>query len=560
MERIDDNDQELGFPPGAVFRAAPDAVIVMGDDGLVRDWNHAAETMFGYSRSEALGREVAELIIPGPLRDAHRNSLARYLQTGESMILDHRLELTGVRQGGEELAVELTVTRAPGVDPPLFTGFVREIARADQHVNESARMQQRMTFLAQIGLVLDRSLDFDETVHALARLPVPDLAEIAVVDLLDSDGTVRTAVVAALNPANVPAVEQTRGDNPLPASSAHPVVRALRSGTPVLLPEMSPSFLRSIAQGTEHYELMRAIGYRSAIVVPLIARRHVLGALSLLRLEGARPYDENDLVLGQELARRAALALDNARLYESTRHLALTLQQSLLPHAFPRIPGVNLSGFYRPAAEGQDVGGDFYDAFSIEEGRFAFSIGDVCGKGPQAAALTALARYTIRALGDRDPASILERLNDAVMRDRETLPERYLTAVVATSSARNDEMDLEVAAAGHPPPLVRRADGTVEQVQATGLMIGVRDGVRYSSTRLTLSPGDAMVLYTDGLTDARAPGTIVSDQELKELLNRGQGLDAEQLASFLQESVTGDDPPRDDIALLVVELNAPNGD
>jgi PAS domain S-box-containing protein len=561
VEPIDDTDEpELGFPPGAVFRAAPDAVIVMGSDGRVRDWNNAAERMFGYGRSEAIGRELAELIIPGPLRDAHRNSLTRYLETGESTILDRRVELSGIRRDGEEVAVELTVTRAPGIDPPLFTGFLRDIPWAGQQARENARLQQRMTFLAQIGLALDQSLDFDETVRTLADLAVPDLAEIAVVDLLGRDGSVRTAVVAALEPANVAAVEQMRGDHPLPATSSHPVARALRSGAPVLLPVMTPEFLRGIAQGNEHYELMRALGYSSAIVVPLIARGHVLGALSLLRLDGAAPYNENDLVLGQELARRAALALDNSRLYESTRDLALTLQQSLLPRAFPRIPGVRLSGLYRPAAEGQEVGGDFYDAFSIDHGRFTFAIGDVCGKGPQAAALTALARYTIRALGDRDPASILGMLNDTVMRERETLPERYLTAVVATSVPRGDEWDLEIAAAGHPPPLVRRVDGSVEQVQASGLMIGVRDGARYSSTPLTLSRGDAIVLYTDGLTDARAPETIVSDQELLGLLNRARGMNADELASFLAESVTGDAPARDDIALLVVELSDDRAD
>lgn len=561
MQPIDDNDQpELGFPPGAVFRAAPDAVIVMGSDGRIRDWNQAAERLFGYGRSDAIGHELAGLIIPGPLRDAHRNALARYLETGESSILDRRLDLSAIRRDGMEVPVELTVTRAPEVEPPLFTGFVRDVAPVGQQASENARLQQRMTFLAQIGLALDQSLDFDETVRTLADLAVPDLAEIAVVDLLDRDGTVRTAVVAALEPANVPAVEQMRGDHPLPATSAHPVARALRSGAPVLLSVMSPEFLRSIAQGTEHYELMRALGYSSAIVVPLIARGHVLGALSLLRLEDAPPYDENDLVLGQELARRAALALDNSRLYESTRHLALTLQQSLLPRAFPKIPGVRFSGLYRPAAEGQEVGGDFYDAFSIDKGGFVFAIGDVCGKGPQAAALTALARYTIRALGDRDPASILGLLNDAVMRERETLAERYLTAVVATSRPRGDELDLEVAAAGHPPPLVRRVDGSIEQVQASGLMIGVRDGARYSSTQLTLSPGDTIVLYTDGLTDARAPETIVSDQDLLELLNRARGMDASELAGFLAGSVTGDAPARDDIALLVVELSADQAD
>ncbi len=528
----------------------------MGADGLIRDWNTAAEEMFGYSKHEAIGREVAELVIPGPLRDAHRNALARYLETGESVIIDRRLEFSGLRRDGEEFPIEVTITRAPDVDPPLFAGFVRAIAPADVHATENARLQQRMTFLAQAGLTLDRSLDFDQTVRTLAEMTVPELAQLTVIDLVDADGAVRRAVAAALDPGQARAVEEMRGAHPLTATSAHPVVDVLRSGMPVLLPVMSPSFQHRIAEGTEHFQLMRRLRYHSAIVVPLVARRKVLGTLSLLRMSGASPYDEDDFVLAQELARRAALALDNSTLYESTRRVASALQQSLLPRTLPRIPGIRISARYRPAAEGQVVGGDFYDAFTIDHGRFGLAIGDVCGKGPQAAALTALARYTIRALADRDAASILGLLNDAVMRDRESLPERYLTAVVAISRPGPSGVELEIAAAGHPPPLLRRADGSVQRISVGGLMIGVSDGARYSSTRASLRPGDALVLYTDGLTDARAPETIVSDQELLAILAKGKGLDAERLAGFLQDSVLGVEEPRDDIALLVVEVES----
>jgi PAS domain S-box-containing protein len=531
-------------------------VIVMGGDGLVRDWNRAAEEMFGYSRLEAIGREVAELIIPGPLREAHRNALARHRETGESVIIDRRLEFSALRRDGEEFPVELTVTRAPDVDPPLFAGFVRAIASVSQGPSETTRLAQRMAFLAQTGLALDQSLDFEQTLRTLAELTVPELAQLTVIDLLDGDGVVRRALAAALDPAQAHAVEEMRSAHPLTATSAHPVVEVLRSGAPVLLPVMSPGFQRSIAEGAEHYQLMRRLRYHSAIVVPLAARRRTLGALSLLRMAGAPSYEEDDLVLAQELARRAALALDNSTLYESTRRLAQTLQESLLPSAPPRIPGVRISGRYRAAVEGQDVGGDFYDAFSIDRDRFALAIGDVCGKGPEAAALTALARYTIRALADRDAASVLGLLNDAVMRDQESLPERYLTAVVAIAHRRSDGLDLEVAVAGHPPPLVRRADGSVERVRAGGLMVGVSHGTRYSSTSVGLKPGDALVLYTDGLTDAQAPEKIVSDQELVEVLAKGRGLDAERLATFLEGQVTRGEEPRDDIALLVVEVEA----
>jgi serine phosphatase RsbU (regulator of sigma subunit) len=220
----------------------------------------------------------------------------------------------------------------------------------------------------------------------------------------------------------------------------------------------------------------------------------------------------------------------------------------------PRIPGVTITGSYRAGAREQEVGGDFYDAFAIGENRWGIAIGDVCGKGPEAAALTALARYTIRALADRDPESVLERLNDAVIRDQHVLPERFLTAVVAVASLEDDRLELAVVAAGHPPPLILRADGGVDDVPAGGLMIGVSGGVRYAPERAVLRPGDRMLLYTDGLTDARAPERILSQSDVEELLISNRHLHGERLASMIVETATGGADPRDDIALLIIEV------
>jgi serine phosphatase RsbU (regulator of sigma subunit) len=299
---------------------------------------------------------------------------------------------------------------------------------------------------------------------------------------------------------------------------------------------------------------MRTLRYHSAIVVPLVARQHVFGTLSLLRMDDSPSFDQDDLVLAEELARRAALAVDNARLFEATRQLANTLQESLLPRGFPDIPGVRITGRYRAAAQGQEVGGDFYDAFAVGENRWGIAIGDVCGKGAGAAALTALARYTIRALADRDPGTVLGRLNDAVMRERDVLPERLLSAVFAIASVGKGRLQLRLAAAGHPRPVVLRGDGTIEHVEAAGLLIGVSTGVQYRTRSLELAPGDTMLLYTDGLTDARAPRQILSEGDVAALLARGHGLGSEELTKFLEDEATGGEDPRDDIALLLVEL------
>jgi serine phosphatase RsbU (regulator of sigma subunit) len=411
-----------------------------------------------------------------------------------------------------------------------------------------------MAFLAQAGLVLDSSLEFHETLHRLAELTVPELAQIAVVDLLEDGGVIKTAVAAASEPEQARAIEEMRRAHPLELEGQHPVAEVLRTGRAKWLPTMSPDFQREIAEGPEHFELMRTLRYHSAIVVPLIARQRVLGTLSLLRLEDHDPFTDSELVLAEELARRAALAVDNARLFESTRDLARTLQQSLLPRAFPEIPGVGVTGRYRAAAQGQEVGGDFYDVFTIGEGFWGIAIGDVTGKGPDAAALTALARYTLRAVAEPDPAAVLRRLNENVMRDPPLLPGQLLTVLFATAWLRESQLVFDVATAGHPAPLVLRRGGAVEHVPVAGPLVGLTFAPEYRACRVTLDPGDAVLLYTDGLTDARAPAQVIDDRQLVTLVERAQGLRGEALTEYLERDVTAGQDPRDDIAMLVIEL------
>jgi PAS domain S-box-containing protein len=548
---------------GAIVAAALDAVVVIDATGHVLDWNPAAETIFGYTREETLGREVADLIVPGPLRLAHRNALARHVQTGETSILGRRIELTAVRSDGSEFPIELAVTRLQPEEPVHFAGFIRDLTGRRQPMIENRRLQERMAFLAQAGLVLDQSLDYRETLHRLADVTIPELAQLTIIDLVDQDGTIHTAVASASEVEYALELERMREAHPLDFRSPHPVVQVLRSRKPTLLAAMEYGYLRTIAQGSEHLELMRRLQYHSAIVVPLIARGDVIGTLSLLRMRGSPEYDRGDLVLAEELARRAAMSVENARLFESTRRLARTLQDSLLPRELPEIPGVRIVARYLAAQEGQEVGGDFYDAFAIGRDRWGIAIGDVCGKGAEAASLTARARYTIRALAGDHPAgdhsggdgtaSVLSRLNDAVSRDAGAGAVRLLTALFAIVAIQDGALHAELAAAGHPPPLVLRSDGTVEIVRVGGPLIGVRAGVEYQCTRVILGAGDTMLLYTDGLTDARAPARILSESDLAALLERGHGFGAERLASFVEGSATEGRHPRDDIAILVIE-------
>src|SRR3954447_8169034 len=266
----DKDTQGLGFPAGGVFNAALDAVIVMDSDGFVRDWNQSAEDLFGHSWDDAVGRELAELVIPLAYRTAHRAAFRRYLSTRRATILDARLQLSALHMDGHEFPIELTVTRVPDIEPPLFAGFLRPLLRQESPDAENERLQQRLAFLAHAGLMLDISLDLEETMRRLVGVTVPELADLAVIDLSDTDGTIRGAVAAAgSEPPAAAALEQIRRDRPLDPSGSHPVAEVLRSGKSVLLPEMSPEVLREYAQCEDHYELMMRLRYRSAIVVPL---------------------------------------------------------------------------------------------------------------------------------------------------------------------------------------------------------------------------------------------------------------------------------------------------
>jgi serine phosphatase RsbU (regulator of sigma subunit) len=247
----------------------------------------------------------------------------------------------------------------------------------------------------------------------------------------------------------------------------------------------------------------------SMLVLPLSARGKVVGALMCSWDEGTALPTGAQLAHLEDVARRLALSVDNALLYAERAGIASALQAGLLPPRLPSIPGVSVAARYLPAGEAMEVGGDFYDVFAAGPDTWAVVVGDVCGKGAEAAAVTAMARYTLRTAslaGPSTPSGTLALLNAAMASER--VPERFLTAVLAHLRLRPDGGGtLRVVAAGHPAPLVVRADGRIEAIPAGGALLGIVTGVRWEETRVDLEPGDGVVLYTDGVTEAdrRAP-------------------------------------------------------
>jgi phosphoserine phosphatase RsbU/P len=298
-------------------------------------------------------------------------------------------------------------------------------------------------------------------------------------------------------------------------------------------------------------EVACADGTTLAVIMSAVLNRDPGGEPEGLRIalfdaRERRAYEEELLA-----ARRRAEASE-----ERARSLAETLQASLLPPELLEVPGLDVAGAYRPAGDGYEVGGDFYDVFETGRGTWGVVLGDVCGKGAPAAVITSLARYTVRAEALRTPypSAVLAALHDALRRNH---PDRFCTAVFLTVDRDASGFRVAIAAGGHPLPyLVRR--GTVEPVGAVGSILGMIEHVDVSDRRTVLQPGDSLVLFTDGVTEARRNGRFLDEEGLEAILAEAGDLDARSLADHVVRRVVDYQAgvPRDDIAVVVLHVPA----
>jgi len=556
----------------AMLETALDCVVAMDHEGKVVEFNPAAERTFGYRRADIVGRELAETIVPPALRDAHRSGLARYLGSGDSEILGQRIEIAGLRSDGTEIPVELAITRVAGTDPPLFTAYLRDITERKQADEERTRLlelerearlraeraERSAAFLGEASAVLGASLDYEATLERVGSLAVPELAEWCAVDMVQPSGSIKRVAVAHADPAkraDLAEIARRYPTDPL----VGPIPTAIRTGRPERLPHVSDGLLWRLAQDEEHLRLLRSVGAGSAMVVPLASQSRVIGVMVLAAGESGRRYDDADLAVAQELARRAATAVENARVYQDRSHIAHTLQQSLLPPVLPDIPGWQVAGRYRPTGEANEVGGDFYDVFEIADSTWVFAIGDVSGKGASAAAVTGLARYTLRAaaMRERRPSGMLELLNDALVLQRG--PEEFCSVVCGLLELGEGEPRLTLAVAGHPLPQLLRASGEVDEVGAPGTLLGLGPDPLLEDRAIEIQPGDTLFLYTDGLLDAHAPRVIVGPERLHAIVASCAGLDPGEAAERIELAAVGagESEVRDDIAILALRLTAP---
>ena len=433
--------------------------------------------------------------------------------------------------------------------------FFRDVSDEKEIEARAIEGSRRLAFLAETSLEVSSSLDYRQILGRIVRLSVPFLADWCFVDMVERAGSIHRVALAHDEPDREWLAEQLRHPRPDPGSTRG-VHHVIETGEPVLVAEVDDQVLGELSGGSdERFAQLKAMAPRSYMIVPLAARGRTLGAIVFVSTRSGRVYDPEDLALAEELARRAAVAIDNSLLYSERAHVARTLQRSLLPPHLPVIPGVAIGAAFESASGEKEVGGDFYDVFRCGRKRWAIAIGDVCGKGADAAALTGLARFTLRAAAMQRtrPSGILSVLNETVLRSEEA-GERFCTAAFVSLDPTRGAARAWLACGGHPLPLVHAADGSVRTVGTPGTALGIVAKPELADVRLELGPGDCLVLFTDGCIEL--PGDRPGEDLFAELVAATAGLSAPERAQSLVDHVivAQGDGLRDDVAVVVLEL------
>ncbi|WP_406010351.1 SpoIIE family protein phosphatase [Streptomyces sp. NBC_00637] len=519
--------------------------------------NPALERIDGIPAEDHVGRSLREAMFL-PEIDTIESALRQVLTTGTPLLDQYHVGRPPADPDHEH-AWSLSFYRLedPGGRVLGAAASVVDVTERHRAAAEADRARRRLALIAEASTRVGTSLEVDRTAHELAEIAVPQLADVVAVDILDS----ALACRRSRRPDNGPELFRA-----LALKAAHPTV-ALRAadapgdvaayegdrlvtlcvhtGRPVLVRHVGEQDIPRIARDAEAGALLARAGVHSYLAVPLIAHGEVLGALDLKRTRNPLPFDEDDVILASELAGRAAVAIDNARWFQSVRNTALTLQRSLLPDHAPHHTGLELASRYQPAQATSEVGGDWYDVIPLTDDKTALVVGDVMGNGIDAAATMGRLRTATCAYADLDlePADVLRHL-DKITCD---LEHYIVTCLYAVYDPRTRKC--RIANAGHMPPALAgpgRPPTLLELPSGAPLGVG---GVPFESTEVELSPGDLMVLYTDGLVETRLHPI---DDRLAVLLSflDEPGRPLEELCDLLLYGLRHADD-HDDVALLI---------
>jgi serine phosphatase RsbU (regulator of sigma subunit) len=388
-----------------------------------------------------------------------------------------------------------------------------------------AGAEEALQFLVLAGAALDEPDELNAALEALARVSVPFLADTCTVELRADDGSIKRAAASAAEP------EDERRSHRIDPEGPDPIARAMRTG-----------------------QVETASG---VVVAPMKLHGKVLGTLTLASFSQDTTWGTHERALIEEIAHRAASRVENARLSDERTQLARTLRESLLPPRLPELAGAEVAARFQPAAAYDEVSGDFYDVFGVDDFDWMIAIGDVSGRGVEAAATTALARHTIRAaaIHGASPAAALTVLNDALLAQPPEL--RPCTAALGLLAIGSAGARLTIANGGHPPPLRLHANGAVESIAAQGTLLGVVDEPQLGEADVNLAIGDSVIFYTDGLTEVRRNGRGVDDlvSVVESCVDLGATVTAASIDQALLEPERG--RLRDDAAILVLRILEP---
>ncbi|GJF22540.1 SpoIIE family protein phosphatase [Streptomyces sp. HO565] len=536
---------------------------VVDEQGRVVAVNTRAEELLGRRAADMAGQDAHELLHRGPHGEqlsATRCAMRLPFHAGQPAQGENDYL---ARADGSVLPISWFIAPYAVDGPDTHTLVLFHPREQEQSAGPHSELPaepmselERLALLAETTTQVTSTLNVDETLRRLVALVLPRLADWAVIDLITEHEEVwRTAVVHVDRDRLVHRDDLEGPMPPVPEESPMPLSRALRGVASALAgPE---TYQRTPDSGiaVEQRRLFEATGIRSAAIVPLRGTREVLGALTLGRAGKPGDFSTSDLPLIEDIARRAGLALDNARLYQRQRAVAETMQNHLLPQ-MPRVPGLQMAVRYLPAPDASQVGGDWYDAFALSDGATALAVGDVVGHDLEAAAGMAQLRNMLRAYAwsqQAPPSRIVERLDEAIM----PITDVTMATLVFARVSRTDSgaWQLSWTNAGHPPPLLVTRDGLTDYLtDGHSLLLGTGLSRSRPDATVLLPPGCTLLLYTDGLIEV--PGRTL-DEGLDRLRQHAAALAHRPLPSFADQLLRRVQPPGlDDVALLALRTPA----
>ncbi|MET7516601.1 SpoIIE family protein phosphatase [Streptomyces sp. NPDC005480] len=535
---------------------APIGIALLDTDLRYVMVNPELERINGIPAADHLGRRPRDILTCLDV-DSIESAMRRALLTGAPLIDQHTVGRTRADPDHDH-AWSLSHYRLEDASGRVIgvANSVIDVSERHRAAAEADRARRRLTMIADASARVGTTLEIEHIAQELVGVAVPDLADVASVDVLDAALALRSspskgpelfrslAVAAAYA---TPAAGALQAGGSAPYGADRLITQCVHTGRPVVVTHAGQKDLERIALGTDSAAIFAQAGVHSYLAVPLIARNEVLGAFALLRARNQLPFDADDVLLAVELAARAGVAIDNARLYQSVRNTAETLQRSLLPGELPQPTGLDVASLYQPAQAYSEVGGDWYDVIPLAGDKTALVIGDVMGNGVDAAATMGRLRTATSAFADLDlaPTEVLRHL------DKITCGvEHYIaTCIYATYDPHTHRC--HIANAGHLPPVLTspgRHPRLLELPPGAPLGVG---GVPFHTTAFDLNLGDRLVLYTDGLVETRHHSI---DERLNTLLH---ALDEprkplDETCRWLLDTLRDPDD-HDDVALLIAQ-------